>query len=488
MNKGDSWKRTEDIEIDLADLLRRLLGKWRQIFICGLVFAVILTSYGYMKRKNSQDIPEPLDADEKAELTEYQMLEVTSAVELSDEIEEMEEYIDNSIIMKIDSYHKNKIVMLYSIDHAKRQDLQKIVENYLNFILNGGAAEKLEISGSREWKIDQCYLAELITAYQKTYSSPYQVVVNGIAEDIPAEALFYVEVTGNGTKMTEQLAEGLQSALKKYRSAAKEAAGGHILTLLSIEKGVLADGSLRTRQHDQRALLTSYKQSLKTMTDVFSEEQLKAYQDAAGISKNDEKDKEEVLEESAASESSVKYLILGFGGGIFIYCCVFACQYLFKDTLKSAEEMKAVYTFPFYGSISLKETAEKKKKRSDSSGQEDVFVHQKAQILNRIRLACKKQGITNLCAAADFSLNAKEKECIHSFAKQLKGWGIDMVLAENASMNASVWDVLVETGNILMVCRAGTTTRRVIDHAMYFYQENEITVTGVMLFASQDKF
>ena len=65
-----------------------------------------------------------------------------------------------------------------------------------------------------------------------------------------------------------------------------------------------------------------------------------------------------------------------------------------------------------------------------------------------IRLSCQKQGITSLCAAADFPLDDSEKNCLERMAGQLKQLGIDMHTAENASADTAAWDSLAETGNV----------------------------------------
>ena len=67
MNVQDSWKRTDETEIDLADLLKRLCMRWKQILICALASAVLAGGYGYVK--NSVKIQDAQTAAE-TELTE----------------------------------------------------------------------------------------------------------------------------------------------------------------------------------------------------------------------------------------------------------------------------------------------------------------------------------------------------------------------------------------------------------------------------------
>lgn len=67
-------------------------------------------------------------------------------------------------------------------------------------------------------------------------------------------------------------------------------------------------------------------------------------------------------------------------------------------------------------------------------------------------------------------------------AEHLKSWKIDMLAMENAIADTAAWDMLEETGNVLMLLRTGTSTYQMIDDAMYFYTQNDIQVAGTAVF------
>lgn len=468
MDNHNSWKRTEDKEVDLVDLFRGLCRRWKQALACAAACAVIMGGYGYVRSASDAKVPSPGTADSE-ELTKEQQQAVAAAVEMQKEIQGLEEYLGHSVLMQVDPYHKNMAVMLYSIDGAKSKDVQRITESYLNYVVNGGAAGALKQSKSAGtgWDMDSSYLSELITAYQKIYSPSYQVSVDTDTQDIVAgESLFFVEVTGSDAKMAARLAESVQSALEGYAAEVDKTAGGHTLTLLSCEESESADSSLQAQQHEKRVQLTSGRANLKAAVDVFSEGQKAEYGKQAGV--------EDVLGTSVETDNGghagfqIKYIVLGLAGGIFAYCCAFACWYLFKDTVKSEGELKRMYAFPYYGTVSL--------------GRQAAEQTSTLKLLNRARLACRKQGIKKLCAASDFALQEKEKACLENIAGQLKKFGIELSVAENAVADAAGWDTIAEAGNVLLVCRIGTTAHRMIDEAMAFYMENGVHVVGSMAF------
>lgn len=469
-----SWKRTDEREISITDLLRGICRKWKQAVICALICTLILGGYGWIRGKDSQAVPDIL---EDTELTEEEEQAVADAVRLENETRALEMYLEHSVLMQMDPYHKSRVVMLYSIDQAKRQKLQAVTESYLNYILNGGAADALKAFDS--WQMEKNYMAELISAYQKTYESPYQIVLDSAEyQDMLSESLFYVEITGRDLKEAKKMAADMQSVLEKYSEHVKAVTGSHRLSLVNSVESVTADSGLQLQQHDKKALLSSNRNSLKTVTDAFSKEQMAAYEEAAGVENT--KKQIELEEENAGENISgrnsgivLKYIFLGLAGGIFLYCCMFSCWYIFRDTVKSTEEMKRIYTFPVYGEICLE----------DRKGKNGKAVSQAAQVLSRIRLSCQKQGITRLCAASDFSFSVSEKECLESIAEQMKNWKIEMTVIENAVTKTALWDEITETGNVLLVCRNGTTTHRMIDEEMNFYMENGIAVAGAVTFS-----
>lgn len=481
MDRRYSWKRTEEIEIDLADLLKRLCMRWKQAAVCALAAALVLGGYGWLKDRGSTPAGGP-DLAETEVLTEAEEQGVEAAVQLESEIRELETYLDNSMLMQTDPYHKSMVILLYRIDRAKSRELPAITESYLNFTLNGGAADALGASG-KSWKMDQSYMAELIAAYQKTYNFPYQVAIDKDSSE-SLESLFYVEITGKNSRSAEKMALDMQEVLKEYSAKAKETAGNHRLTLISSSESITADSALQTQQHDKKALLSSNKTNLKAMTDAFSRKQMAAYQDAAGLKDEDGQESEESLEAAVSEENSrsiIKYVLFGLIGGVSGYCGVYLCWYLFCDTVKSLEEMKRLYAFPVYGGIML-EDGNRKSTRFLPGISEDGGKCGKAQVLNRIRILCRKQEMTGLYAVSDFTFTDRERDCLESIAKQLKEWGISLAVAENAIADTAVWDSLSETGNVLMVCRIGTTTHRMIDEAMDFYLENGIAVAGAAVF------
>lgn len=473
MKKQDYWKKSEDMEIDLRQLLKDFFIHWKKIAVCALVSAVIFTGYSYLRNQTgTADVTQEQTLDE-IELSEEEKESAVSAAVLAKEIYELEEYMNHSILMQADPYHKNKVTMLFSIEQARRRELQKITESYLSFLTNGGAADALKKSDHETWKIDKNYLTEAVTAYQKTFNLSYMAAVDYAEnENLSFESMICVEVTGSDAGMADEMAKDVHAALKNYSDTVKNTAGNHKLVFISSQENIQTDTGLQSQQRDKRAQLTADRANLKAMTDAFSKEQMKMYKELSATQDEQEEPETDINNMTGSTGVSMKSALYGAGIGVLLSCAIFLCWYLLQDTIKSAEEMKELYTFPVYGGICLKKAG----CQGNSGGQE------KEQILNRIRLACKKRAVRKLYMVSDFSFDDQEMECVESMQKWLKDCELEMKVCENAGKNIGCWDDLAQTGNILLVCRAGKTTHRIIDEAMRFYQENDIAVIGAMVF------
>lgn len=475
MNEKRSWKKTEEAEIDLTDLLQKLGKRWKQIVVCALVFTVLAGAAGVVRTRNTQTGEADPAVKEETELTEEEQQAVTEALRLAKETKGLETYMERSVLMQADPFEKSRVVSLYSVEHASGRDMIKITECYLNYLNNGGAAQALQKTGGKNAGLSGRYLSEVITAWQKT-DNTYKMMTDAKSGNGPETAVFYVETVGKDKTMAQQMAEGIREALKDYQTDAVRTCGKHTLTRLSCITGTVTDNGLFTQQHERMELLKTYRTSLKAAEDALNTDQKEVYLKTAGRQKDPEENGQPQM---TGGGFSVRYLIFGCIAGIFIYCAVFVIRYLLLDTIKSEAEFCACYRMPCYGMLagpaagSSTPSARARRENEDAREQE--------RIVNRIRLACQKRGIQKICLAADFVPAQQERLCLEHLAQRLQEWEIAALPLDDAGRNAAVWDTAAETGTVLLVCKTGCSTHRMVEREMEFYLENGITVLGAAL-------
>lgn len=499
MDEKQYWKKTDEIEIDLLDLMRGFLGQWKQIVVVALVGLLLAGGYSYVKSKNAAvEVPVQEDgsgdssADDttgsssgNVQLTEEEQQAVDNALQLQSEITALETYMENSVWMKIDPYHKNRVLLLYSIDGADRQTIYKAAECYINFLSGGGLAEAVKKADKSFRDMDSIYLAELVSAWQQTNSSNW--IVTDDQQQINDTKLFYIEASGEDEKMAKQLSEDMDKALKDYIPQVKEICGDHRIKLLSSTHSVRIDNDLQTWQHDRRELLNANRTNLKTMTDAMSDQQKMVLNVKSAI--EEDEDLVETPTVETAGRVSIKYLLVGLVAGVFLYACLYGCWYIFRKDIRTAGEFKSYYNIPLLGSVvtgsgqtvhGIKKILGLSGSKWTGAGQADKD-QQTAQMLNRIRLVCEKQEMKNLCLAVEFPLDGKDKELLGQVSSQLQEWGIRTVTAENLSGDVSQWNKLEGEDALVLFCKSGVTTHQSVDHVMEIVSDNKVPTAGAVV-------
>lgn len=470
MNRNCSWKKSQELEIDLTEMIKGFCRQWRLILLCALAAAVLAGGYGFFRNKSIQnglEMSEP--KEDSLDWEEQNMAE--EAAELAVQVNEMHEYLNESILMQVNPYQCSYAVSLYSIDGVTGLNQTKVVENYLNFLTNGGVIDALKQYNKKTWGMESRFLGELISAWYKT-GGTNQSDINSGADGLTAAPVLYVQVTGKDSRMVRCLAEDIQAVLKDYSVSVKKTCGRHKLELVSHEESVKTDRNLQALQNEKKSAFKTDTANLKAITDAFSREQWNVYEKISGV----QKQKDEItVADHTNEEVSYKFVLLGFIGGAFVFFVIYAGWYVLHDTIKSPGEFRSYYTIPLYGSILFHDSRKKKK------GQKDIHAKEAEKVLNRLKIVCANKEISKISLSADFILDSQEQKCVQGMAEQIRAWGIEASVIENIREDSAGWSTAAESGTILMLCRTGTTTRRIIDEEMEVCLENGIKVIGAVI-------
>ncbi len=492
MNRERSWRRTEDLQIDLSDFLYRIGRQWRRVAVCAVLAAALAGGCSYFiadtaetsdqAETDTQNSTQP-QAELPVKTAEQKEREVTEAVLLAKETQKLEEYMENSVLMQADPNHKHRVVLLFSMESMGTHSLQKIAESYLNFLTNGGAIETVRKT-KPEWKrMEASYLSELVTASQKA-ETPDQVL--GDASQERALGIFlYVEVTGKDDKMAEELAKSIQAAMDEYSQTVKAECGGHKFALVNSAAGEKVDAALLAQQREKRSVLAANRTGIQTLLDGFDEEQKAMYQEqlpsgrylaqtqeadgdesegAAESGHSDQTEENTVASGGTEAEKlsqsrriRVPYVVLGFLGGIFVYLAVYAVRYLLDGTVKSEREFKLYYQIPFFGCIPSGYTT------------------------SSIALAYRRTPVSKIYLASMLDTDGAAQGCLTKLVEQLQEGGVDITSVRNMESDSTLWDALEESAVVLLVCQTDATTYEAIDHAMEFYTDHKIDVLGAAM-------
>ena len=244
-----------EIDIELKDLFFEFLRKWRLIVCCALIGGIVLGAVAFaadVKRANTPVVPNvevEVEEDVTAELNIDELEEVISAVQLKAQIDAKSQYISQSILMQINPFSTDKVILEYKISGA---DAQTALNSYQIWIENGGF---LNEDVADEEKI---YIGELVTA------------------DASGET-FMVQVLHQDAEACAALASEVKKAFGQYTTSLTMNGVVHVCTLLQETTTVVADGELHQFQADYLDENIADQEELAKMKADMSADQVAAY-------------------------------------------------------------------------------------------------------------------------------------------------------------------------------------------------------------------
>lgn len=465
MNEKMEWERTNDKIIDPSDLLRRMIRSLKWIVLCGVLFAVLLGIYKYNQYLH------PVAEDyvkmaKEVKLTAAEEQAVQNVENVMDEILRLQDYMKQSVYINIDPNRQSTVTMLYEISGMEKADQKQIMESYLSYVNDGGAAQFIQERETVYKDLDIVYLSELFSASKESSTKEQRDEL--VLEQSDA-SYFYVRIVSDEMDQAVQLADEMQAALAKYSLTVEEAAGGHQLKLLDQQETESYAQDLADQQHASNTSLSDNRARVEALTANFSDGQNTVYnaylQEKGLVIKN---------EEPVTAIQVVIFVIQGIILGAFVYCCAYVLFYLCSGTVKSVRELQKKYIYRVFGTIY---TGEKKSSRNESKEQDKLVLG--------IGFLCEDKAIREICIPIADSFDDTIEKHIQDLQDKLAKRGIQSQFVKNICEQPEKWEEFRQIGYVVPVYDMGHTTHHKINEEMKFYQENHIEVLGIVAVEDQ---
>ncbi|MCM1232523.1 MAG: hypothetical protein NC489_20560 [Ruminococcus flavefaciens] len=486
--EAHNWKNAER-EINIFDLLDKILHAWRGGVVIAIVFAVLLSAVQYVKADKAYKIALNTTEEEaqeflRSELTTDEKQRIAyakkSQVQIQSQMETKRQYSENSILMNIDPYQKPVVSLQYYIDTHRVVNYTKDIEADYTYELLG-AYEAYVNEGSIasnvrknvNWKLEDEYIEELVEADQHS---------NGILT---------VNVTGKDKKFAESLAEQVNIELVNYQTELKEKIGSHDFTLISQQFSYVSDSDLADQQAILQNTMVNLNTTMVNLTAGFTENMLAVWngEDPMPDEKNDEEmETEEVI--LIPPTFNVKYFLFGFLIGIFLYCVWIVCIYVLGNRIKTSDELQEVYGLRVFGVISLEKKVSSKPRflscvdrfidktvlRKESWTLEEQW----ELVLTNISVSCKKAGIRDIFVTTSLHLTEQEQQLVQKIIESLKNYDLQINFAENIVRSARAFEQMAKISNVIIIEKLGTTSYPILEKELVLCMEQSSNVLGVI--------
>ena len=331
--------KTEDVEIDLLDLVKYLLRRAVCILIAGIVCAGIACAYQYHRLKNT--IPDTSDLA-KAQ-TEYELemeqyegeseLIGTSDASTTSLIRKQEEYLRTAPFMKLDPYHVWKAeAIIQVVSDSETFPAWQLEEMYKSELLSEDYLQEL----AKERGTDASYLKEMILAVSTDEAgnvagtSTSQMNTNAFnvsdvilreddANGLTTSRVFVVRAYGDEEEEAKELMDVVLDELQGTFNEKKKD-NPHEMSVLSNTCTQTVDMGIQARQKDH----VTYTQTLLYQMNYNAETAGKLSRPAATVSS---------MQGSISRRSLLKYGLIGFVIGVLLSCVWYAIRYIRNDKL-----------------------------------------------------------------------------------------------------------------------------------------------------------
>lgn len=363
-------------KLNIKDMIYYIISRWLLIIISGIIGGAVLTGGKYLLDKMEEEKKSATASLEEVQekLDEEQLKDVKHASELYIMVDDWDEYLQNSPLLKLDPYDVKRDITNYHIDLVvdipiaeKENKVTSIVSAFVNYIESGACAK--DVVDKNKIEIDVRYVDELISVScnsSNDHNASFVVKVIDVPEIDDLESL-------------------VNLAVDEYANVLIGNFGEYTISIVDEYETVGYDSNIESRRNGVINNLSSNDNKLTIMLDGFNDDQMKYYRYITGYQ-----------EESEEVEISILIVIVGicFGIGAACVCIVFlmfASKYIITEN-----DYKAVLEMNLLGTVFDKQDSNSKKsfyvrkiyKNAISKTYEECLEN----IIINIKALCKKDG------------------------------------------------------------------------------------------------
>lgn len=466
----EKWER----EISLQELIWKIILGWRFLLVSAVIFTVLLTAVGYLKNLTSYQEEQNPSSQTKVpqdyKFTEEDLHQIRTAELLKNSISKSREYLEDSILMNLDPYEEQVLILQYYVDSDyqfnytkdNRTDYSSAVTTaYSEYMQNGELAQKIKKSLKLDLKAK--YLNELI-----------------FIDVSKTDGIFCIEVLYPDKNVLSEIAEVIKEELNNQTAGISEKVGSHSLTLFSDNITIKTDMDLANRQKASRDMLNAYDAQLNSLKASMSTEQLEQLK-LSDLDEDQTPEDMTQVEPLGMSVILLKYMIFGFAVGLFLAAIWLVCQMLFNGKLQTSDELVDIYSLRLFGTLQnqgkvsgldkvLVGIKNRHKKQLSSEESLDILV-------SNIELTCKNKKISQIYLTGT-EIEKADSELIQQIIDRLKHAEIEVIYGENICYHSASLRKLVEVGTAVIVEEVQISIYKEIAKEIMIIREQKVDIIG----------
>lgn len=489
-----NFQDDDESEISLLDLLYHILRRWRSLLLIAVLFCTLLGGFKLVKgirTLGSADLKEE-QKNYESQLEGYTISKENlenQINELTDAIQNKEDYYDHSVLMKLDSkkFYKGTVTFVVTdasevpaaeanrdLSLAIDRKMNSVLGSYVALIQNGTILR--DVQNGLSSKLDQKYLAELIYT-QVDYQSK----------------LLHVTIVGDDKQQVQSISDTIVQGLQNASVQMNASVAAHRLELLSSYVGNDADTSIPIGMIPEAGTNTS-DASYQTSIEELQKNYMSSITDMQNqlldcnnqLSELEKPEPPVGASRASVLKEGIKYGIIGFIAGAFVLAFVYALQYLLCGKLMDSDELNDRYGILLLGDYYAPLRAHTNRMdrwldrmngiTEDKRSVESVYALSAANIMAQVDVEKNsKLLLMGNAKSEDFDAAAavlSEKLCSSS---------IDVIAAGNVNESASAIEKLQQAEQVVLIEQRGASRQQDIQKELLILRKLEKKIIGAIV-------
>lgn len=509
-------------EIDLLDMLLKILLRWRGMVVFMVIGAVFMGIFSYVKSDKAEKEARAAYEEQMAELeaarleameeaaqeekevadakkeiitlnqtmlekrmTATQMMNVLTVIENEKLREEKQDYLDHSILMQMDTDDIPEEQILFAVLAEDPDTANRIARAYEGAVASGGLTAYL----AKQFKLEESAVDELFSVGLSSNS-----LMSGANT-------FKMVIIHPDEATCRKMATAIIDYAGTQAEPIEEVFGEHTLTVIGQYYSSSTNvGIMNTRRSYLNDIL-ALDAAIAKAKDAFSDEEV-AYYNCLTDSRLEVVQKDETGETGEEAEEeltdvlqvvpahvSLKYVFMGIILFACLYAGVVAVIYILDNKLKACDNLENIYGVSALGQIPGEKETQKKPLQFIDDWFIRLFNRNKRQFSAEeavnlatvaIRITAEKTGVDKVSLIGCDMKGGADRIC-ETIKSKLADTGITADILNNVIYDAEVMEKLSDSPAAVLVEQAGSTLYSEVEEELALLKRQNIPVLGAVI-------
>ena len=341
---NNSYSAPRVIEIDLKDLMWKLLMQWKAILLVCIVMALLVPGLKYAKDSNAYkaELADKKKAEEEASkpaeeridaalklLPADQRADVLFVVQQQDMVNVQKDYLNNSILLNTDPASQRQLSFKFVLKSETGTDMRTLADAYSTCLSRTSSLESLREIIAPDTSLE--YIDELIDTKNED-------ILAGDAKS----AVYTVTITLTDDVDADSIIKLIDSEISDFHDEINTNVGDHSILRANVEDHAVFNKDIIERRTNLTNSINNLNNSIDTAKGKLSAEQQAAYESIIAIKQSSDTIQKAASESNGSSTDrqkpgfSKKYAVLGFLLGAFLYAGIYVVMLILKKVVASA--------------------------------------------------------------------------------------------------------------------------------------------------------